>query len=424
MVGAIATFGACSPDDGPRDNGFSSNGENTNQDNDGTADAGDNGDTNDNPDANGGDPDANDGNGDNGENGDNGDNDENGGSDDDYPREVVTDCGPIIDVGELEIDGPPQIVELELNDFDNALSASCGESAGGDVAILEFETPFFVAATVDIEVDAPADIEVRPGSCSADPGPFSLGCSSGPFTEAVLSGQTHHVFVQPHDDATEDLELEIDLEEMPDCYDEDGEPISAHTSCIDDDTALVCDYMIASADVPREYEFDCPTECGDDRCQGDHCDDPIVVSAGDSFEWTGFSRGFMNHHNSIEEVDAAIDDGQEPTCLLSDDDEDYGMGGLGTMGRDIVVEVQELSQGDQIVVDIDHADPDAVIVFVKSDCANTAQCMDVWDGVGETTVDVSIEDGETDGDITRYVVFDGLYDQTYDGLYDISVGVQ
>ena len=391
----MGLMSGCSQDDGHRNFPPSANGQDDQQTND-SGDVG--GDTeNDNredadpqdPDANQQDPDANDGNGDNNGNGDN----------DSQP--IDSNCGPLIDLGELGFGNHTQTVDFD--DFDNELTASCGGGAAMNAGVYQFTPASSTPGILTVDTGGEAVAELRAGFCdSAD---AVVACGQESLVMVPQTNVIHNLIIEPLTaDDFDTVEVELHYEELLECTDEQGNQVSEQRECIDDTTLEGCQFMRASPDVSREFTIDCPTgECSDDRCTGDNCDHPIPVSS--SFEWTGSTVGFFDNYGGTT-IGVG---GEESTCKTEDGN------AFLTPGYDLFFELQDVSAGDQVTIDIDTEFQDELVVSVKKDCTDPLSCHQVWAGQQEMEFDAPSDD-------TLYLVVDSQLES--DAFYDISIDIE
>ncbi len=321
-----------------------------------------------------------------------------------YPLEVDGPCGPMIDLGELEW-GEHEL-EVDLGYFDNDLDLECQGLGDDPAAVYRFTMPSTQTGVLAVSSDHDVAGEFRFGGCGDDADRY--GCYDDDFEMTLQPGLTHFLVLKPLDgEEAAVLDVTLDLSEMPPCFDDEG-----LASCVDDSRIQACQFLQASPDIPRELTVECPTgQCSDDRCQGDSCANPIEVSS--SFQWSGRNYGFFDTHNSMAEVLEASENNEEATCLYIDDDSG-DIQTLNTFGRELVFRLVDISEGDEVQIEVDFASPDKVVVLVKEECSDTSACLQTWYDYDQMTF-VAPWDGDF------YVIVDTMVE--FDGFFDISITV-
>lgn len=323
-----------------------------------------------------------------------------------YPIEVDGPCGPMIDLGELS--WGQEALQIDFNDFDNDLELACDSAVTGSAAaVYRFDVPSAATGILSFESAADLAAEIRLGGCGDDVDRF--GCYDDDFEMAIQPGLTHHLVIRPTDSGVgSPVEATLSFEEMPTCFDDQGE-----ASCVDSSRIEACQFLQTSPDVPRLVTAECPDgNCVGDRCRGDSCDDPIVVTS--SFAWSGRNYGFFDNQNSHEEViEANNDPDREPTCFYHDEVNDE-IEMLDTKGRELVFEVRDLQAGDEVDIAVEFASPDDVVILVKEECSDTSECLDTWFDYEEATFVAPWA-----GDF--FVIIDTMVD--FDGYFEISIEI-
>ena len=315
----------------------------------------------------------------------------------DEPVEISTPCGTALDIGELVVGETS--VSIDFGDFDGSLDMECNGSDDGDTALILFNAPNLDTGQLSIDTDG-LDAEVRPFDCDGSP---LMECSDQGLNFIPQLGVFHYLVVNSGGSDVNTAELQFNFEELEDCSGEAGE-----SSCIDDSTVEACQQFSASPDIPRWITNECPSgTCSDGVCEGDSCDNPIVVEG--SFSWSGTNLGLFNNHNSYEEVEA---DPANATCLVANDD---GTGtAVDTEGRELVFEVVGLEDDQVVFVEADYDPIDDLYIIFKEDCSSESACTLALSGESEAAY-------PTDGLDKMYVFVDTFLE--FEGSFDISIEV-
>lgn len=297
-------------------------------------------------------------------------------------------CEPIIELGTLTED--VQTVTFEFEDYEDWSTTTCENTLGGSEAVIEFRLADI--GTAFAEPNTPVAMGVRQGDC-ADPEDEHF-CSEGEFSEGLPQGLDFFMVVERLPD-TEEGPVEIDfwLEGVEDCEEDIGESI-----CIDDQVIEACNITGASPDVPRRYQADCPTSCSGDRCVGDTCENPLQVSASTHIE--GSTLGLFDEHDSAE-VDSCSEE----------------EGGLETLGRDLMIELQDLTPDHQVDVDFSHNFGDPAVILVKEECGSSAACLETWKGEGEWTFEPPSEGN-------FFLIVDARWGWDVEGTFELSIDIE
>lgn len=310
-------------------------------------------------------------------------------------------CGPMIELGEL--DWGEQTLAVDSAEFDNDMSVGCGEGSAMDAGIFKFTLPSNAPGMLSVDTGGEAIAEIRIGSC--DNTDQRIACRQESVDVVPQGGVPHYLIVEPVEDGPTSFDVELELAELYECVDENGEPIEEQSQCLDGSALQVCQTLKASPDISRELTVSCPTgECSEERCAGDRCDNPISVSS--SFQWSGTTTGIFADYDSEAEFYDAVNSGQEPTCWSEDDEL------VQTSGNDLFFELAGLDAGQQIDISIDAQFQEELVVFIKEDCTDLAQCHEVWLGEEEMTFGAPV-----DGDF--YVVVDSQF--VDDEFLDIEI---
>lgn len=331
------------------------------------------------------------------------------GQDDDGPEEIFGPCGPMLDLGTIELGSTT--VEIDFDYFDNTLSTSCASSSG-DVAVLMLRTPYATTAEMSVNAQGKVAAEIRRGGCDDDVTIY--GCDDEKLVEPMAPGMIHFLVLESLDpDAAMPVEIEFELQEYPPCPGENGQK-----QCLDDATIEICDFFSISPDVPRRVSGQCPGAACDSSmsiCDGNHCSSPIMVT--DSFHWNGWTLFFNNWHSRLDEIVAADDAEKEPTCLMDGETSDDL--NFPVSGRELVFHLPDVQQGDMVHVDVEAEDPDEVLILIRDACDNEAECMSV--STAEEAVEFEVLD---DDDL--YIFIDTREDdrEEQDSFVDISIEIE
>ncbi len=286
----------------------------------------------------------------------------------DEPEEDVEEidhCAPYIDLGDLE-PGEEYPVTLDFTEESAQWSTRCeNESDGGSVMIAMVLPTFSV---LHVESDTPLGLEMRFGDCGRETNRYM--CATDEFAVPSGFGEPQgYLILEALDDSVPDqVEITVTAAQAPACIEEEGQ-----SECIDADSARVCRISISSPDVPRWEEGQCSGGCEEGQCVGDSCSAPLSMSSGETLVFDNLP--LRDLHSEY----------QGPGCSLSDGDDD----GLELWGRELVIELSDLIEGDEVAIDVDvrgllswaHEPINLegqVVATIKDDCAAESACLAVW----------------------------------------------
>lgn len=292
------------------------------------------------------------------------------------------------DLGALE-EGSHEVT-LEFGVPDGPFSAQCEHDGSGEMAVAAFSLKAVGDLSIVVDDAENTGLELRNlGVC---PGSTLLGCEDEELSFDGLPWNNEMFLMihrlPGHAQDTVDVTFDVSPHELCESL--------GDRRCVDDEFIERCQHTQISPDEPVWIDHRCPAGCNDDRCIGDRCSDPIVVTA--SIDIEGSITGMHDYHQWSD----------QPDCGLEDDAE--------AIGKDLVFRLADLKAGDQVDVEIDYpVDNDDAAIFIKESCDDSASCEALWEG--ETTIGFS---PPHDGDF--YLVVDAT--ERYVGSVGISIDIQ
>lgn len=280
------------------------------------------------------------------------------GEDDTGPEPDPQDnvCGEVIDLG--TIGGSYQeSFTVKFSDFDDRFRTICDESEDGRAEIVfQYELAGEGRLSVDSSFDA--ILELRADHCVDFQ---ALECAVGAI-DGYLGWSTRYLLVEKlNEDDPDEIEITITFDEFEGC---DLEELG-QARCLDEDRIEACDVTFGSPDIPFWLEFECPMGCEDDRCHGDSCQAPIVVT--DQIAFTAYQHVLSNQHNSLG-ADACGPDGEA---------------GEDLEGRELVFELPDLSTEQEVVVQASYNGlyvGQEISLLFKDGCQDQLACLDFHQG--------------------------------------------
>ncbi len=251
-------------------------------------------------------------------------------------------------------DGNQQEYETRFWDLsDTPFTSGCSFDGTGNYDVMSFRGGDLGTLTVDVVNEAEVGFELRTvGSC---PGNQPMGCFTGSFSASEILWDYRYYVVIHQLEAGEEAELEIRYD-----YEEQCEPEGARR-CVDGDHVELCTVTFLSPDTPRWREFSCPAGCEEDRCQGDTCDNALVVEGPMQFggQLGGMANGF--------------DDAQAGSC--------QGEGDGALPARDMVLLLSGLSAGQEVSIELDGPPvAENVLILVQESCGASESCVAAYEG--------------------------------------------
>lgn len=284
------------------------------------------------------------------------DDDTDDGEDDTGPDPQDNICGDLIELGLLE-GSYQESFTVNFADYDDRFRTTCDESAQGrNEVIFHFE----LAGEGRLSVDASTELifETRSHHCADF---HALECFAG-SVDGYIGWPPQYLLIEKLNDADPDeVEITISYEEFDECLEEE----LGQSECLDGQQIRACNTSFGSPDTPHWLEFNCPAGCEDDRCRGDSCDAPILVT--DQIALTAHHHVLSDQHNSLG-VDAC---GPE--------------GGVGEdlEGRELVFQFPDLSLDQEVVVQAVHDGlyvGQEINLLFKDGCDDQLACLDFHQG--------------------------------------------
>lgn len=305
----------------------------------------------------------------------------------DVDEEEVNPCGPVIDLGVLE-DGVQTLI-IDFDDWEDHLATTCPNAAGGNTAIFSFTLA--EAGNLTVDPAEPVAIGFRSHNCVNDSA--ELLCEEdGPLDVNGVPGiQFFWVFEKLPDTPDTPFEVELHLRVDQQCPDEFGDAF-----CVDQEIVEVCNVTFTSPDIPFWLQGQCPLSCEDDRCVGDRCDNAVRIS--ESTDFGGITLGLTDSLDSAEVASCEGPTGEELTGI----------------GRDFVVELEDLTTDHLVHVEMTHAHGSSAFILIKSTCSSEAECVEVWTGDGPWTF-------EPPADGNYFLIVDSELE--WEGEFELSIDI-
>ena len=280
--------------------------------------------------------------------------------------EEIDHCAPYVDLGLLGHGEYP--VTIDFTQEPAQWSTRCENESDGSSVMIAMELPTF--SVVHVELDSALGVEMRFGDCGRATSRYM--CDTDEFAIPTGFGAPQgYLILEALDDLVPDqVEVMVTVAQGPICEEDEGQ-----SECVDADTARVCRVSVSSPDVPRWEEGQCARGCEEGQCLGDSCSAPLSMSSGEILTFNNL--GLRDRHTEYEGVG----------CSLPGGDDDNG---LVLRGRELVIELTALVEGDQVGIDLDvtglinwaHEPVELdglVVATIKDDCAVESACLAVWD---------------------------------------------
>lgn len=270
-------------------------------------------------------------------------------------------CGAIIDLG--VISGPyEETFIVEFADADDRFRTTCEESEDGHPEVI-FQYELEGDGNLSVSSAEEVILELRGDACVDQQ---AVVCAVGELKD-YMGWPTQYLLVEKlNDDTPDQVQITIRYDQFNECeVSEIGD-----SACVDDERIRACDVTFAAPDIPNWLEFDCPAGCEDDRCTGDSCSAPIVVT--ESIEFTTLQHILHNEHNSLG-VDQCGPSGGE---------------GEDLEGRELVFALTDLASDSEVIIS---ASQDSYYVgqqinlLFKEQCEDETICLDFHQGDGVYT---------------------------------------
>lgn len=300
-------------------------------------------------------------------------------------------CGDMKNLGTLA-GSYQETFTVDFTEQDDRFRTTCAESRPGSAeAIFHFELEG--EGFLDISSSSDVILELRGDACVDQQ---SLVCEVGAI-DSYFGWPPRYLLVEKLDpDDPDEVEITLTYEQHQEC---DGMQIG-ESSCIDDEEIKVCGVTFAAPDEPSWLHFRCPDGCEDDRCRGDFCGNPIIVT--DTIEFTAYQHVFLNRHNN-KDVNACGPDGGK---------------GEDLEGRELVFQLPDLRTTQEVVVELSHDSlyfgQEPSLLF-KESCDDWSICVDFFKGDGEFTF-------HPPSDGTFYLFVDSADD--FDGQISIRIEIR
>lgn len=270
-------------------------------------------------------------------------------------------CGEVIDLG-LLTGSFSETLTVEFQDADDRFQTTCQESQGGRAEVifqyrLEGDGKLSVSSADDVI------LELRGDACVNQQ---AIECGVSEIRD-YIGWPTQYLLVEKLTDETPDtVEITLSYEQFEAC--EVAE--IGQAECIDASRISACDVTFASPDRPNWLEFDCPTGCENDRCLGDSCSAPIIVT--ESSQFTALQHVLQNVHNSVDTASCGPDGGA----------------GEDLEGRELVFEFPNLSTGSEVIITATQESyyiGQEISLLFKDSCDDGTACLDFHKGDGTYT---------------------------------------
>lgn len=267
-------------------------------------------------------------------------------------------CGEIIDLG-LLTGSFEETFTVEFQGADDRFQTICQESQGGRPEVifhyqLEGDGKLSVSSADDVI------LELRGDACVNQQ---ALECAVGELRDYIGWPPQYLLVEKLSDETPDEVEVTLRYEKFEEC-----EVAEIGTSeCVDADRIKVCDVTFASPDRPNILEFECPAGCANDRCLGDSCSAPIVVT--DSIEFTAMQHVLTNAHNSVGANSCGPSEGP----------------GENLEGRELVFALTDLTSTSEVVITtaLHSLYPEQEInLLFKESCDDGTACLDFHQGAG------------------------------------------
>lgn len=267
-------------------------------------------------------------------------------------------CGEVIDLGVIS-DSYEEVLRVEFQDAEDRFRTTCQESQEGRAEVI-FQYRLEGEGKLSVTSDDDIILELRGDFCVDQQ---ALECGVGEINDYIGWPAQYLLVEKLTEDTPDEVEITLRYEKFQEC-----EVAEIGTSeCVGADRIEVCDVTFASPDRPNILEFDCPAGCENDRCIGDSCSAPIVVT--DSIEVTAMQHVLSNAHNSLGANICGPAEGP----------------GEDLEGRELVFALTDLTSTSEVVITtaLHSLYPEQEInLLFKESCDDQTACLDFHQGAG------------------------------------------
>lgn len=269
-------------------------------------------------------------------------------------------------------------------------NSGCTFSGTGRYDILQFSLADVGGIVATVSDGRTAGLELRTsGSCA---GTLPVACGEKSLTVQGLSAnRTYYLVIHEVVDDPGDMGVQIEVSHDPAC------PERGVVECHPDEPGVIreCRETFTSPDIPRWVESSCPQGCSDARCDGDSCDQPLVLSASATLP---VNWGALEDENNNEN-ELCVPPGEESPDPDEPPDDRFEL-----PSADLIVLLEDLEAGQEVMISLLNFPPvmlgDAIIL-IREDCTNSMSCTASWRGEDSVTF-VAPADGD------YYLILDSL----------------